>query len=142
MTHNAADKYNVWKIRFQHHNYSFLGCEKNKRLHPLRAVCDCFLISCLLLSPPVLPLFAAPLCTLQYQAEGSRPHLSKLDLEQWYRELMAGSRRLCPPPLPAQSQSGRRPVLQVEGPFFFLLFQLRSHSPAVSCGSTGGGARK
>uniref|UniRef100_A0A8C4DU22 Pleckstrin homology-like domain family B member 1 n=1 Tax=Dicentrarchus labrax TaxID=13489 RepID=A0A8C4DU22_DICLA len=49
----------------------------------------------------------------EYQSEGSRPHLSKLDLEQWYQELMAGSSQLCPPPLPAKSLSGRRAVLQV-----------------------------
>ncbi|XP_044059896.1 pleckstrin homology-like domain family B member 1 isoform X16 [Siniperca chuatsi] len=49
----------------------------------------------------------------EYQSEGSRPHLPKLDLEQWYQELMAGSSQLCPPPLPAKSRSGRRPVLQV-----------------------------
>uniref|UniRef100_A0A665VP28 Pleckstrin homology-like domain family B member 1 n=1 Tax=Echeneis naucrates TaxID=173247 RepID=A0A665VP28_ECHNA len=48
-------------------------------------------------------------------AEGSRPHLPKLDLEQWYQELMAESSQLCPPPLPAKSLSGRRPGLQVEG---------------------------
>ncbi|XP_059187407.1 pleckstrin homology-like domain family B member 1 [Centropristis striata] len=49
----------------------------------------------------------------EYQSEGSRPHLPKLDLEQWYQELMTGSSQLCPPPLPAKSLSGRRPVLQV-----------------------------
>ncbi|XP_022625016.1 pleckstrin homology-like domain family B member 1 [Seriola dumerili] len=51
--------------------------------------------------------------SVEYQAEGSRPHLPKLDLEQWYQELMADSSQLCPPPLPAKSLSGRRPVLQV-----------------------------
>ncbi|XP_044059914.1 pleckstrin homology-like domain family B member 1 isoform X32 [Siniperca chuatsi] len=51
--------------------------------------------------------------SVEYQSEGSRPHLPKLDLEQWYQELMAGSSQLCPPPLPAKSRSGRRPVLQV-----------------------------
>ncbi|XP_051255162.1 pleckstrin homology-like domain family B member 1 isoform X6 [Dicentrarchus labrax] len=51
--------------------------------------------------------------SVEYQSEGSRPHLSKLDLEQWYQELMAGSSQLCPPPLPAKSLSGRRAVLQV-----------------------------
>lgn len=84
--------------------------------------CYClWMLSNLLLSffPPflfcsALPVFAAPPCALQYQSEGSRPHLPKLDLEQWYQELMAGS-QLCPPPLPAKSLSGRRPVLQVEG---------------------------
>ncbi|KAG7240565.1 hypothetical protein INR49_026739 [Caranx melampygus] len=49
----------------------------------------------------------------EYQAEGSRPHLPKLDLEQWYQELMADSSQMCPPPLPTKSLSGRRPVLQV-----------------------------
>ncbi|XP_034723142.1 pleckstrin homology-like domain family B member 1 isoform X5 [Etheostoma cragini] len=48
----------------------------------------------------------------EYQSEGSRPHLPKLDLEQWYQELMTGSSQLCPS-LPAKSLSGRRPVLQV-----------------------------
>nr|XP_046244309.1 pleckstrin homology-like domain family B member 1 isoform X4 [Scatophagus argus] len=51
--------------------------------------------------------------SVEYQSEGNRPHLSKLDLEQWYQELMAGCSQLCPPPLPAKSLSGRRPVLQV-----------------------------
>ncbi|KAM8768020.1 pleckstrin homology-like domain family B member 1 isoform 4-T4 [Acanthopagrus schlegelii] len=50
--------------------------------------------------------------SVEYQSEGSRPHLNKLDLEQWYQELMAGSSQLCPP-LPAKCVSGRRPVLQV-----------------------------
>ncbi|XP_032366333.1 pleckstrin homology-like domain family B member 1 isoform X6 [Etheostoma spectabile] len=48
----------------------------------------------------------------EYQSEASRPHLPKLDLEQWYQELMTGSSQLCPS-LPAKSLSGRRPVLQV-----------------------------
>ncbi|XP_069577565.1 pleckstrin homology-like domain family B member 1 isoform X1 [Brachyistius frenatus] len=52
--------------------------------------------------------------SLSVESEGSRPHLPKLDLEQWYQELMAGSSHICPPPpLPAKSLSGRRPVLQV-----------------------------
>ncbi|XP_073339810.1 pleckstrin homology-like domain family B member 1 isoform X2 [Pagrus major] len=51
--------------------------------------------------------------SVEYQSEGSRPHLSKLDLEHWYQELMAGSSQLCPPSLPAKCLSGRRPVLQV-----------------------------
>ncbi|TNN01465.1 hypothetical protein fugu_010847 [Takifugu bimaculatus] len=38
---------------------------------------------------------------------------SRLDLEQWYRGLMAGSGPLCPSLLPPKSQSGCRPVLQV-----------------------------
>ncbi|XP_044210618.1 pleckstrin homology-like domain family B member 1 isoform X3 [Thunnus albacares] len=51
--------------------------------------------------------------SVEYQPEGSRPHLPKLDLEQWYQELMAGSSQLCPPPLPAKALSGRRLALQV-----------------------------
>lgn len=112
--------FNDWK----HCNYSFLGCI-NQMSPP--SSCCLWMLSNLLLSflvfflssssllHPVLPLSAAPLCALQYQSEGSRPHLSKLDLEQWYQELMAGSSQLCPPLLPAKSLSGRRPVLQVEG---------------------------
>uniref|UniRef100_H3DA41 Pleckstrin homology-like domain family B member 1 n=1 Tax=Tetraodon nigroviridis TaxID=99883 RepID=H3DA41_TETNG len=42
--------------------------------------------------------------------EAGRSHLSRLELEQWYRELMAGPGQLRPP---ARSQSGGRPVLQV-----------------------------
>ncbi|XP_037630759.1 pleckstrin homology-like domain family B member 1 isoform X9 [Sebastes umbrosus] len=49
----------------------------------------------------------------EYQCEAGMPHLPKLDLEQWYQELMSGSGQLCPPPLPAKSLSGRRHVLQV-----------------------------
>ncbi|XP_026047447.1 pleckstrin homology-like domain family B member 1 isoform X10 [Astatotilapia calliptera] len=51
--------------------------------------------------------------TAMRESEGCRPHLSKLDLEQWYQELTAGSSHLCPPSLPARCLSGRRPVLQV-----------------------------
>ncbi|XP_028275763.1 pleckstrin homology-like domain family B member 1 isoform X4 [Parambassis ranga] len=52
--------------------------------------------------------------SVEHQSEGNRPHLPKLDLEQWYQELMAGCSQLSsPPPLPAKSLSGRRPVLQV-----------------------------
>ncbi|KAM7399817.1 hypothetical protein PAMP_019061 [Pampus punctatissimus] len=51
--------------------------------------------------------------SVEYQPEGSRPHLPKLDLEQWYQELMASSSQLCPPPLPAKALSGRRLALQV-----------------------------
>ncbi|XP_047195519.1 pleckstrin homology-like domain family B member 1 isoform X2 [Hippoglossus stenolepis] len=51
--------------------------------------------------------------SVEYQSEGSRHHLPKLDLEQWYQELMADSSQLCSPPLPSKSLSGRRPVLQV-----------------------------
>ncbi|XP_037630751.1 pleckstrin homology-like domain family B member 1 isoform X2 [Sebastes umbrosus] len=51
--------------------------------------------------------------SVEYQCEAGMPHLPKLDLEQWYQELMSGSGQLCPPPLPAKSLSGRRHVLQV-----------------------------
>ncbi|XP_041655816.1 pleckstrin homology-like domain family B member 1 isoform X4 [Cheilinus undulatus] len=59
------------------------------------------------------PHGSSPSLSMEYQPECSRSHLPKLDLEQWYQELMAGSSSLCPPPLPAKSQSARRPVLQV-----------------------------
>ncbi|MEQ2245820.1 hypothetical protein ILYODFUR_031875, partial [Ilyodon furcidens] len=51
--------------------------------------------------------------SVEHQSEASRLQLPKLDLEQWYQELMVGSTQLCAPPLPAKSPSGRRPVLQV-----------------------------
>ncbi|XP_062274979.1 pleckstrin homology-like domain family B member 1 isoform X4 [Scomber scombrus] len=51
--------------------------------------------------------------SVEYQPEGSRPHLPKLDLEHWYQELMAESSQLCPPPLPTKALSGRRLALQV-----------------------------
>ncbi|XP_027900373.1 pleckstrin homology-like domain family B member 1 isoform X2 [Xiphophorus couchianus] len=51
--------------------------------------------------------------SVEHQCEPSRPHLSTLDLEQWYQELMTGPTQLGAPPLPAKSPSGRRPVLQV-----------------------------
>uniref|UniRef100_A0A3B4HDF8 Pleckstrin homology-like domain family B member 1 n=1 Tax=Pundamilia nyererei TaxID=303518 RepID=A0A3B4HDF8_9CICH len=69
-------------------------------------------------------------------SEGCRPHLSKLDLEQWYQELTAGSSHLCPPSLPARCLSGRRPVLQVQA-FSFLLALLHSLLPLLAVGSTG-----
>ncbi|KAM9733460.1 pleckstrin homology-like domain family B member 1 isoform 4-T4 [Menidia menidia] len=50
---------------------------------------------------------------VEHQNEASKPYLSKIDLEQWYQELMVGSSQLYAPPLPAKSLSGRRPVLQV-----------------------------
>lgn len=124
--HNAADNHSaVWEIfknHFQsikHFNYSFLGCIK--QMFPLSSYC-LWMLSNLILSPLLPPslLFSlllssdAPPSVLQYQSEGSRPHLSKLDLEQWYQELMAGSSQLCPP-LPTKCVSGRRPVLQVQG---------------------------
>ncbi|XP_053729345.1 pleckstrin homology-like domain family B member 1 isoform X2 [Synchiropus splendidus] len=49
----------------------------------------------------------------EYQCESVRPPLPKLDLEQWYQELMAGSSQLWSPPLPAKTLSARRPALQV-----------------------------
>ncbi|XP_061537049.1 pleckstrin homology-like domain family B member 1 isoform X10 [Phycodurus eques] len=51
--------------------------------------------------------------TAMREFEGSRPPLPKLDLEQWYQELLAGSSQFWSPPLPAKSLSGRRPALQV-----------------------------
>ncbi|XP_072310461.1 pleckstrin homology-like domain family B member 1 isoform X3 [Eucyclogobius newberryi] len=51
--------------------------------------------------------------SVEYQSESSRPRLPKIDLEQWYRELMVGSGQLGPPPLPAKSLSSRRAALQV-----------------------------
>ncbi|XP_058490205.1 pleckstrin homology-like domain family B member 1 isoform X17 [Solea solea] len=61
-----------------------------------------------------------PTAMREYQCDVGRPHLPKLDLEQWYQELMAESSQLCSssssapaPPLPTKSLSGRRPVLQV-----------------------------
>ncbi|XP_030007553.1 LOW QUALITY PROTEIN: pleckstrin homology-like domain family B member 1 [Sphaeramia orbicularis] len=51
--------------------------------------------------------------SVEYQSEGIRPHLPKIDLEQRYQELMAGSSQLCPPPLPAKLLSGHRATLQV-----------------------------
>ncbi|XP_075330236.1 pleckstrin homology-like domain family B member 1 isoform X2 [Odontesthes bonariensis] len=51
--------------------------------------------------------------SVEHQSETNKPHLPKLDLEQWYQELMAGPSQVYPPPLPAKSLSGRRPVLQV-----------------------------
>ncbi|XP_053729351.1 pleckstrin homology-like domain family B member 1 isoform X8 [Synchiropus splendidus] len=64
-------------------------------------------------------LHPSPLCQLlpssptEYQCESVRPPLPKLDLEQWYQELMAGSSQLWSPPLPAKTLSARRPALQV-----------------------------
>lgn len=91
----------------------------------LSSSCCLWVLSNLLLFS-LFPLFhlSLPSCAVQYQSEGSRPHLSKLDLEQWYQELMAGSSQLCPPSLPAKSFSGRRPLLQVQGlsSSFLLIF--------------------
>ncbi|XP_072310504.1 pleckstrin homology-like domain family B member 1 isoform X8 [Eucyclogobius newberryi] len=55
----------------------------------------------------------SPTAMREYQSESSRPRLPKIDLEQWYRELMVGSGQLGPPPLPAKSLSSRRAALQV-----------------------------
>ncbi|XP_037124246.1 pleckstrin homology-like domain family B member 1 isoform X11 [Syngnathus acus] len=51
--------------------------------------------------------------TTMRESEGIRHPLLKLDLEQWYRELLSGSSQLWSPSLPAKSMSGRRPALQV-----------------------------
>ncbi|XP_034024091.1 pleckstrin homology-like domain family B member 1 isoform X2 [Thalassophryne amazonica] len=61
------------------------------------------------------PHGSSPSLSVEYQSEGSRSHLHRLDLEQWYQELMAAGHcsQLCPPSLPAKSLSSRRPVLQV-----------------------------
>ncbi|XP_035770943.1 pleckstrin homology-like domain family B member 1 [Neolamprologus brichardi] len=66
-----------------------------------------------------LPSPHASFPPLSLESDGCRPHLSKLDLEQWYQE------HLCPPSLPARCLSGRRPVLQVQA-FSFLLALLLS----------------
>ncbi|XP_062416978.1 pleckstrin homology-like domain family B member 1 isoform X3 [Pungitius pungitius] len=50
---------------------------------------------------------------MEYPSEGCRPPLPKLDLEQWYQELMSDSGPLGPPSLPAKALSGRRAALQV-----------------------------
>nr|XP_057936670.1 pleckstrin homology-like domain family B member 1 isoform X3 [Doryrhamphus excisus] len=47
------------------------------------------------------------------QSEGSRPSLPKLDLEQWYQAVLAGSSQLWSSSLPAKPLSGCRPTLQV-----------------------------
>ncbi|XP_068507526.1 pleckstrin homology-like domain family B member 1 isoform X14 [Syngnathus scovelli] len=51
--------------------------------------------------------------TTMRESEGIRHPLLKLDLEQWYQELLSGSSQLWCPSLPAKSMSGRRPALQV-----------------------------
>uniref|UniRef100_A0A672I9H6 Pleckstrin homology-like domain family B member 1 n=1 Tax=Salarias fasciatus TaxID=181472 RepID=A0A672I9H6_SALFA len=72
-----------------------------------------------------------------HHSEASRPRLPKLDLEQWYQELMAGSGLLCSPPLPAKPLSAHRPVLQVEA----LLFYSFLLTPSCCCSQflEGGG---
>uniref|UniRef100_H3D2G4 Pleckstrin homology like domain family B member 1 n=1 Tax=Tetraodon nigroviridis TaxID=99883 RepID=H3D2G4_TETNG len=57
--------------------------------------------------------------------EAGRSHLSRLELEQWYRELMAGPGQLRPP---ARSQSGGRPVLQVDALRFLFVFRSKPDS--------------
>ncbi|XP_029699092.1 LOW QUALITY PROTEIN: pleckstrin homology-like domain family B member 1 [Takifugu rubripes] len=56
------------------------------------------------------PRGSSPSLSVEHHTEAGR---SRLDLEQWYRGLMAGSGPLCPSLLPPKSQSGCRPVLQV-----------------------------
>ncbi|XP_075892052.1 pleckstrin homology-like domain family B member 1 isoform X5 [Nelusetta ayraudi] len=51
--------------------------------------------------------------SVEYQCESTRPPFSKLDLERWYQELMAGSSPLSSPALPLKSLPGRRSALQV-----------------------------
>ncbi|TWW77843.1 Pleckstrin -like proteiny-like domain family B member 1 [Takifugu flavidus] len=56
------------------------------------------------------PCGSSPSLSVEHHTDAGR---SRLDLEQWYRGLMAGSGPLCPSLLPPKSQSGCRPVLQV-----------------------------
>ncbi|KAG5284102.1 hypothetical protein AALO_G00022990 [Alosa alosa] len=51
------------------------------------------------------------------QPELSRPHAPRLDLEHWYQDLMSAGEpsQPCPPPLPAKSHSGRRPMQVYRG---------------------------
>ncbi|XP_054650352.1 pleckstrin homology-like domain family B member 1 isoform X4 [Dunckerocampus dactyliophorus] len=74
--------------------------------------------------PEVESCTTSPLChplqsgavnplSLECQSEGSRPSLPKLDLEQWYQEVLAGSSQLWSSSLPAKPLSGCRPSLQV-----------------------------
>ncbi|XP_077467087.1 pleckstrin homology-like domain family B member 1 isoform X3 [Stigmatopora argus] len=74
--------------------------------HPLQSEAVASTFSCSLSSP------GSSLC-FPVESEGSRSPLLKLDLEQWYQELLAGSSQVWSPPLPAKSLSGRRPALQV-----------------------------
>lgn len=60
------------------------------------------------------PLSSSPLFACQHQCESRRPRFSKLDLECWYQELMAGSSQLSSPTLPFKSLPGRRSALQVD----------------------------
>ncbi|KAK0131168.1 Pleckstrin y-like domain family B member 1 [Merluccius polli] len=61
-------------------------------------------------NPRLSSLHSSSPC-LSMESEASRPHIPRLDLEQWYREVMAGGQanQLCSaPPLPAKSLSGCR----------------------------------
>ncbi|XP_068561656.1 pleckstrin homology-like domain family B member 1 [Cebidichthys violaceus] len=87
-------------------------------------------------SGPVDPAFSphgsSLSLSLEYQSDCSRPRLPKLDLEQWYQDLMSDQVQLVPPSLPAKS--GRRPVLQVfrsklDSDPGLSLYQPRSASP-------------
>ncbi|XP_061639351.1 pleckstrin homology-like domain family B member 1 isoform X6 [Phyllopteryx taeniolatus] len=74
--------------------------------HPLQSGAIDTAFSC----PPSPPSSSL---SFPVESEGSRPPLPKLDLEQWYQELLTGSSQLWSHPLPAKSLSGRRPALQV-----------------------------
>ncbi|XP_051934770.1 pleckstrin homology-like domain family B member 1 isoform X4 [Hippocampus zosterae] len=74
--------------------------------HPLQSEAVDTTFSCSPSSPNISWSFPV-------ESEGIRPPLPKLDLEQWYQELLAGSSQLWSPPLPVKSLSGRRPALQV-----------------------------
>ncbi|XP_077421235.1 pleckstrin homology-like domain family B member 1 isoform X4 [Vanacampus margaritifer] len=76
--------------------------------HPLQSEAVDTTFSCLPSSPGSSLSFP-----VEFQSESIRPPLPKLDLEQWYQDLLVGSSQLWSPPLPAKSLSGRRPALQV-----------------------------
>ncbi|XP_048123223.1 pleckstrin homology-like domain family B member 1 isoform X7 [Alosa alosa] len=62
--------------------------------------------------------FPKPSSTMkESQPELSRPHAPRLDLEHWYQDLMSAGEpsQPCPPPLPAKSHSGRRPMQVYRG---------------------------
>ncbi|KAM6933569.1 pleckstrin homology-like domain family B member 1 [Xenentodon cancila] len=93
---------------------------------------------------------SSPSLSVEHQSESSKPRLSRLDLEHWYQELMAG-----PLGPPARCVSGRRPGLQVfrskldcesgsvgphqsrSGSATTLGRNSRSKSPLLAVGSTG-----